>query len=1726
MNCQTSPSSIFSPSSLSSAVIAPSSSLVCSSLPRSSPLPRQLNSHLNSSTTRSHAASSVFRGAFDGLHLADVFQHAHLAVALVRIEQEGAALVMARTGGSDAGDGEPGSAATPPARDSAGAAQRRAGPGRALSSSLLTALTALTFSLGVLQHRLHEAALVRLKGELDRDGRSSELITNPSSRPSTSPTSPSSSKSPSSPVRKGRGKKAAAQQSALEQLCTDLTAMVAQGEIDPSHPTLPQPTLPHSSLSHHQPAAQQSALEQFCTDLTAMAVQGGIDPVIGREEEVARVIPAHRTSNNQLLLGEPGVGKTALDPCSSHREQPSAAGRARGGKTAISPFSMPLFVLSSPLSLFHSPALLSCSLPPQIQARRTKNNPLLLGELGVGKTAMYSPLFTQPLPPVSHLPILAFSPSPPPQILARCTKNNPLLLGEPGVGKTAIAEGLALRIAENDVPPFLQVRGHVAGVEMGTAIAEGLALRIAENDVPPFLQVSGVVLRREWVDRGTGCIAKGLGKAAVGEGLAGKRLRSLDMGRVMAGAKERGELELRVTMLVAEAVAAAGEVILLIDEVHTMVGAGAVGRGRDGGGSGLDISNLLKPALSRGQIQLEPQEGDEAGGGSASDISNLLKTALTRGKIQCISTTTTNEFCEHLEKDKALASHLMHSHLPPPSPPARLHSNPSLTHLLLLNHQCIATTTTNEFCKHLEKDKALARRFQPVTVDEPSEALSTRDSGRALRGEWDALLSCAERAKALAMRFQPLTVEEPSGVSGWLCFESTQKFQPLTMEEPSGVSGWLCFDSTQKFQPLTMEEPSGVSGWLCFESTQKFQPLTMEEPSGVSGWLCFESTQKFQPLTMEEPSGEAALAILHGLRHLYEAHHKCTLTDDTLAAAVTLYACFIPDRCLPDRAIDLIDKAASRSRVEGSKGRRRRASGVLERGAEEYWREIRMAQAAHEAVRMGAMRASKREACRSKVEGSKGRRRRVSGVLERGAEEYWREIRMAQAAHEACGSRAAAGEAACRKALTSFTSFLSLCCVPSLLICYSSSVPLLPFSLALLLLRSLAPAYARQNPFTSLTSFLSQDHVHADTTTAADAAAAAGRSKSGITGSDKEDGLTNNHTHADTTTAADAAAAAGRSKSGITGSDKEDSTTAADAATAAGQSRSGITGSDKDDSPTEITAEHIAAVAAHWTGIPLQQLSLSDQQHLAGLEEALETRVVGQGAAVRVIARAVQRARVGLKGEGRPVAALLFSGPTGVGKTELCKALAAHYYGSEDSMIRLDMSEYMERHAVSKLIGAPPGYVGYGEGGKLTEAVRRRPFCLILLDEIEKAHPDVFNLLLQIFEDGRLTDSQGRHVSFKNALIVLTSNVGSQAIARGGTHRIGFLTPGEYASADGNRGRDGGREGRADAGRYAAMKEVVMEELKAHFRPELMNRIDEVVVFRALEREQYAAMREVVMEELKVHFRPELMNRIDVVVVFRALERGTAQVGRYAAMRDVVVEELKMHFRPALMNWIDEVVVFRALERGTAMREMVVEELKGHFRPELINRIDEVVVFRTLEKEQIRVIANMMVKESADRLAQKGINLEISEVLMERICEEGYDRAYGARPLRCAVTRLVDDPISEAVLAAGESSSNTRHRHRRVSSSDLSESLPSVPSLLLPAIAADAKEDDTSAPLGDVSGVREGAFTAGDTALVDVGEDGEPVVIRLPRPDVCEMGLCLPFLKLPAAAAPTLSLPD
>ncbi|KAK9830429.1 hypothetical protein WJX72_011733 [[Myrmecia] bisecta] len=314
----------------------------------------------------------------------------------------------------------------------------------------------------------------------------------------------------------------------------------------------------------------------------------------------------------------------------------------------------------------------------------------------------------------------------------------------------------------------------------------------------------------------------------------------------------------------------------------------------------------------------------------------------------------------------------------------------------------------------------------------------------------------------------------------------------------------------------------------------------------------------------------------------------------------------------------------------------------------------------------------------------------------------------------------------------------------------------------------------------------------------------------------------------------------------------------------------------------EADIEHIVS---SWTGIPVDRMSQDDKTRLLNLAAVLKERVIGQDAAVEAVARSVQRAQSGLKNPQRPIASMLFSGPTGVGKTELARVLSDHYFGSVDSMIRLDMSEYMERHTVSKLVGAPPGYVGFGEGGKLTEAVRRRPFCVVLFDEIEKAHPDVFNILLQIMEDGRLTDSQGRTVSFKNTLIIMTSNVGSSVIAKGGSS-LGFALPTDED----------------DGGNYSRIKTLVMEELKAYFRPEMLNRMDEVVVFRQL---------------------------------------GQAEV---------------------------------------------------------------------------RHIADLVIAETAARLAARNMTLELAPAVMAKICEEGYEPAYGARPLKRAVTRLVDDALSDALL--------------------------------------------------------------------------------------------------------------
>ncbi|MGK7872214.1 MAG: ATP-dependent Clp protease ATP-binding subunit [Xenococcaceae cyanobacterium] len=322
-----------------------------------------------------------------------------------------------------------------------------------------------------------------------------------------------------------------------------------------------------------------------------------------------------------------------------------------------------------------------------------------------------------------------------------------------------------------------------------------------------------------------------------------------------------------------------------------------------------------------------------------------------------------------------------------------------------------------------------------------------------------------------------------------------------------------------------------------------------------------------------------------------------------------------------------------------------------------------------------------------------------------------------------------------------------------------------------------------------------------------------------------------------------------------------------------------------EDSSPVVDSEEIAHIVASWTGVPVNKLTESESEKLLHMEDTLHQRLIGQEDAVKAVSRAIRRARVGLKNPNRPIASFVFSGPTGVGKTELTKALAAYFFGSEEAMIRLDMSEYMERHTVSKLIGSPPGYVGYNEGGQLTEAVRRRPYTVVLFDEIEKAHPDVFNMLLQILEDGRLTDAKGRTVDFKNTLLIMTSNIGSKVIEKGGGG-LGF----EFA------------EDQAES--------------------------------------QY--------------------NRI---------------------------------------------------------RSLVNEELKNYFRPEFLNRLDEIIVFRQLSKEEVYQIADILLKEVFGRLIEKDINLEITEKFKERLVEEGYNPAYGARPLRRAIMRLLEDILAEEILS-------------------------------------------------------------------------------------------------------------
>ncbi len=589
------------------------------------------------------------------------------------------------------------------------------------------------------------------------------------------------------------------------------------------------------------------------------------------------------------------------------------------------------------------------------------------------------------------------------QVLSRRTKNNPVLIGEPGVGKTAIAEGLALRIIKGDVP----------------------------------------------------------------ESLRDKKLMALDMGALIAGAKFRGEFEERLKAVLSEVTAANGGIILFIDEMHTLVGAGKA----DGA---MDASNLLKPALARGELH------------------------------------------------------------------------------------CVGATTLDEYRKHVEKDAALARRFQPIFVNEP-------------------------------------TVED-------------------------------------------------------------------------------------------------TISILRGIKEKYELHHGVRITDAAVVAAAQLSNRYIADRFLPDKAIDLMDEAGARLRMQvDSKPEE----------LDELDRRIMQLQIEREALKKETDSASKDRL--DKLEKELAETEEKSATITRNWQAEKEKIASASKIKEELEKARRDLELAQRKG---------------------------DFAAAGELAYSKIPALEKKQ--------------------------------------------------------------------------KE-----------AEDNASGMV-------EEAVTESHIAQVVSRWTGIPVDKMLAGERDRLLQMEAELGRRVVGQTEAVEAVATAVRRARAGLQDPNRPIGSFLFLGPTGVGKTELTKALASYLFDDEHAMVRLDMSEYMEKHSVSRLIGAPPGYVGYDEGGALTEAIRRRPYQVVLFDEVEKAHPDVFNVLLQVLDDGRLTDGQGRTVDFKNTLIIMTSNLGSEYL----------VALAEHQDVD-------------------EVREQVMGVVKQAFRPEFLNRLDDIILFHRLKRANMGAIVDIQIERLK-----------------------------------------------------------------------------------------------------------------------------------------------------------------------------------------------------------------------------------------------------------------------------------
>ena len=683
------------------------------------------------------------------------------------------------------------------------------------------------------------------------------------------------------------------------------------------------------------------------------------------------------------------------------------------------------------------------------------------------------------------------------EILSRRTKNNPILIGEPGTGKTAIAEGLAVRIAKQDVPEYLR----------------------------------------------------------------DKRIVSLDLGSLLAGTKYRGEFEDRLKNIIKEIEKSEGKIILFIDEIHTIVGAGSAE-------GSVDAANMMKPALARGELR------------------------------------------------------------------------------------AIGATTLKEYQKYIEKDQALARRFQPVYV--------------------------------------------------------------------------------------------------------------------------------------EEPSVEDAMAILRGLKEKYELHHGVRITDAAIQAAVNLSSRYISDRFLPDKAIDLVDEAASALRLQ------------LENkpaALEDSHRKIMRLEIEKEAL--------KKELGGSPQDEKKARSRLK--VIEKEVADLKEETKELELKWQNEKETIAAVRSLKKE------------------------------------LETLRLEATRAEARADLTAAAEIRYVKIPT---------------------KENELT------------------------------------------AAETRLGKLQRSRRILREEITEQDIAGVVSRWTGIPVLKMLEEEAEKLIRMEEEIKKRVLGQDEAIEKIANAVRRSRAGIGDKDRPIGSFMFLGPTGVGKTELARALSEFMFNDEKSLVRIDMSEYMERHSVSKLIGSPPGYVGYDEGGGLTETIRHRPYSVILFDEVEKAHPEVFNILLQVLDNGRLTDSKGRLVNFKNTIIILTSNIGAEYLNR--MHGIGFA-----AGTQLTEGLD-----------IERMKEKIMESLKDHFRPEFLNRLDDIIIFNVLSRE-------IVKSIVGIQLGFVRMRLLDKGITLSVSDSVVAYLADNGYDPNFGARPLKRLIQDKILNPVASQIITRKVEEGGEVAVDVAADKKG-----------------------------------------------------------------------------------------------------------------------------------------------------------------------------------------------------